>query len=217
MSKKIAVLHDNPVLPGKKFSLISLVSPESRQKNDVYAFKLHDVCGTREEAEALAEYYRELDKDFDVLIGSVGCWSPWIWDMNEIPDAKFADDRLTDLVKAHRGKQTSDTKFRKQVDKHVDELKKASTKEGQEALANRKEPAVSLYYKIKQLEAIRKKRTRELEALNDKFHTEYTRKERNEAKKADLPISEPAAMDYTLLSTADIDKAEGNEKKEENF
>ena len=97
----ITVLHDNPLLTGKKFYLVSLISPDSRQKNSVYAFKIHDMCEEYEEAQSLAAYYNSLDPVFDVLIGTVGKWSPWVFNFDDVTP-KYADERLDNLVKAHR-------------------------------------------------------------------------------------------------------------------
>ncbi|KAJ3015366.1 UNVERIFIED_CONTAM: hypothetical protein HDU68_012762 [Siphonaria sp. JEL0065] len=61
---------DNP--SGKKFFLVSLASPESKQKNAVHRFKLHDMCETEDEGRLLCRYYHDLDPDFDVLLGIAG-------------------------------------------------------------------------------------------------------------------------------------------------
>ena len=206
--RKIAVLHDNPPLPGKKFYLASWISPESRQKHDVYAFKIHDMCEELDEAKDLCRYYKSLDPDFDVSVGTVGKWAPWVFDMNEI-EAEYADERLTSLVKSHRENNKQANKhWKEQVGKHVEEIRHATTKEGQEALANRKEPAVSVLFKMKQLELTIKRRKAELEAMEEVYYTTYSSAERKEAKKLPLPESEPSQMQYTLLSSRDTTESE---------
>jgi hypothetical protein len=200
--KRIAVLHDNPPLPGKKFYLASWISPASRQPHDVYAYKIHDMCEDEDEARDLCRYYQSLDPDFDVAVGTVGKWSPWVFDMTAIESAEYADERLTNLVRSHREtNKTEDVRWKENVDKHISEIQHATTKEGQEELANRKEPAVSMRFKMKQLELTIKRRKEELVAMEEVYHTTYTKAERAEAKKAELPLSEPLPMQYALLSS----------------
>lgn len=200
--KRIAVLHDNPPLPGKKFFLASWISPESRQKHEVYAYKIHDMCEELDTAKQLCRYYQSLDPDFNVAIGTVGKWSPWVFDENEIP-AEYADQRLTDLVRSHREKnKIDDDRWKQNVDKHIGEIQHATTKEGQEELANRKEPAISMRFKMKQLELTIKRRKEELASMEEVYHTTYSKQERADAKRAELPLSEPAPMQYALLSSA---------------
>ncbi|KAJ3170018.1 hypothetical protein HDU87_000484 [Geranomyces variabilis] len=210
--KRIAVLHDNPPLPGKKFFLASWISPASRQPHDVYAYKIHDMCEELEEARDLCRYYQGLDKDFDVAIGSVGKWSPWVFDMTAIESAEYADERLTDLVRSHReGNKSDDKRWKENVDKHINEIQHATTREGQEELASRKEPAVSMLFKMKQLELTIKRRREELVAMEEVYHNTYSKEERAKAKKASLPLSEPVPMQYALLSSA-TEPAAGDEK-----
>ena len=72
LPRKKTALKDNPPLHEKQYFLISKVSPESRQHHDVYGIKLHDMCGSENEARDLASYYHKLDPDFDVLVGVTG-------------------------------------------------------------------------------------------------------------------------------------------------
>jgi len=201
--KRIAVLSDNPPLPGKKYFLVSMISPVSRQIHDTHGFKIHDMCETEEEARDLAVYYRNLDVDFDVAVGVVGKWLPFIFDMTNIPNAEYADEQLTELVRAHRtNKKTADKNWRENVDKHLEEIKYAGTKEGQEKLASQKEPIVSLLFKIKQLEACVKARKEELENLESIYHEKYSKEERSEMKNFKFPTFDTQPMQYTILSSA---------------
>lgn len=205
--KKVTVLHDNPPLPGKKYALISMISPESRQSHQVHGFKIHDMCETEEEARMLAKYYHDLDKDFDVYVCQGGKWCPWVWDPLAVTDVEYANKELTDLIKSHRmHTKEMDQHWKKEHEKNLEEIRKGATKEGQLEMANRKEPAVSLWFKIKQIEQVIKRRKDELDNLQEVFHTQYKKDERNEAKKAKLPLSEPPPMQYTLLGSAPTDE-----------
>jgi len=201
-NKQIAVLKDNPELADKKFYLCSMISPDSTQKHKVHSLKIHDVCATEEEGRALCEYYRRLDPAFDVYLGTVGKWSPWIWNALDVPNVEYANQFMTDLIREHRmNKSDMDTKWKHEVEQNLEQIRYTGTKEGQEEAAKKKEPAVSIWFKRQQLEATIKKRRDELEALDDLFHTNYTKAERNEAKKAQLPLSEPLPMQYELLGS----------------
>jgi len=212
--QKISVLRDNPELPGKKFFLMSMISPESRQAHKVHGFKIHDMCETESEGRQLAEYYHNLDQDFDVLLGTVGKWCPWVWNTLDVPDVEYANKELTNLIKSHRmNKQNMDQKWKSDFEKNVKEIEKANTMEGQQALANRKEPVVSVWFKIKQIEQVIKKRKDELDGLLEIFHTQYTSEQRKEAKKAELPLSEPTPMQYTLLGSGEEENEEESEQE----
>ncbi len=202
IKKKITVLKDNPPLSGKKFFIVSMISPESRQKHDVHALKIHDMCEREDEAKILCEYYHGLDPDFDVFHGTVGKWSPWVWDPLSITNVEYADSRMTELIKGHRmHMQSNDRKWHEEVEKHIEEIKKGNTKEGQLAMANKKEHPRSLWFKIKQLDLVIKRRREEKEALESIFHRNYTKEERKDAQNCDLPLTEPAPMQYTLLGS----------------
>lgn len=204
---RVTVLKDNPPLAGKKYFLMSVISPESRQTHQVHGLKLHDMCETEEEGRMLAKYYHDLDPDFDVLLGVVGKWCPFLFDTLDVPDVEYANKELTNLIKSHRmQRNTMDQSWKQEHEKNIEEIRKANTKEGQFELANRKEPAVSVWFKIKQIEQVIKRRKEELDALQEHFHTKYSKIERLEAKKAQLPLSEPSPMQYTLLGSGETDE-----------
>lgn len=193
----VAVLHDNPPLSGKKFFLASMISPESRNKHDVYAFKFHDVCETEDEGKRLCQYYHKMDPDFDVFLGTIGKWSPWVFDPLSITDVEYANSQLTELVGAHRANATSsDSKWHEDVNNHIKDIQRGATREGQLELANRRESPESVYHKIQQLNLVIKRRKDELEAIEDIFHTNYTKEERKHAKNVSLALTEPTPMKY---------------------
>lgn len=191
----MTVLHDNPPLAGKKFFIVSMISPEGRQKNDVHGIKIHDFCETEEEGRRLIEYYHKLDPDFDVFLGSVGKWCPWIFDPSIIQDATYADKQLTDLIGAHRQHQADvKEKWEQDFKSRTEEMKKLEDKDFQNDKANEKEVPVSMIYKIKQLEHVVTKRQQELEKYQELFESVYDDVERKEALDSelpDLPVVEP--------------------------
>ena len=210
---KIAVLHDNPPLSGKKFFLISMISPESRQKHSVHGFKLHDMCESEEEGKKLCEYYHKLDPDFDVLLGVTGKWCPWVFDSLEVTDVEYANTELTTLIKSHREKKSSDSElWEADVNERKYQIKENGTKEGQELAMSQKEPAVSIYFKVLQLQKLIEKRQQELVALTEYFETNYSAQEQQQAidNSHNFPDTQPIDMHYTLLNAEFINKTKEN-------
>src|ERR1044071_2688675 len=129
--KKIAILHDNPPLPGKKFCLLSMISPESRQNHQGHGFKIHDMCETEEEGRMIAKVYSEMDDAFDVYLTRVGKWCPWILNPLEVQDVEYANKELTDLIRSHRmNRKQMDEHWKSEHEKNLQEIRKGATKEG---------------------------------------------------------------------------------------
>lgn len=218
-NQKTVVLHDNPPIPGKKFFLCSMISPESRQKHKTYAFKLHDMCEDEEEAKRLQQYYHSLDDDFDILVGTTGKWCPWIFNTDDIPNIQYADDQLTELVgSTRRTRRVEDQAFHNRVDKHREGIENTTSKEAQEEIKNKlKETSVQMLYRIKQLELVITRRTEELNSIKELFNESYSEEERRDAELNEFPLTEPQLMYYENLDNKEIDsvpdKVESNTKK----
>lgn len=216
---KITVLHDNPPLTGKKHFLVSMISPESRQKHQVYGMKIHDVCEDYSEAEQLAQYYNSMDPVFDVLIGTVGKWSPWVFNFDDVTP-KYADEQLNNLVTAHRGQANiQDRQFIDHVNRHKTEVAQVSSKEFQEAkMIEKKETAVQLLFKIKQLELIISRRNEELSSLQCIYSENYTDEEREHAStlEGNFPLTEPSITQYKEIIEVQEEIMEEQESVVEN-
>jgi hypothetical protein len=200
--QKVVVLHDNPPIPGKKFFLCSMISPESRQKHKVYAFKLHDMCEDEEDAKRLQRYYHNLDSDFDILVGTVGKWGPWVFNSDDIPNIEFADNQLTDLVGAHRKQRRGEEQeFHDRIDKHREGIQNTTSKEAQQEIQNElQESSVQMLYRIKQLELVIKRREEELNSLKEVYSESYSEQERTDAELHEFPLTEPQLMYYDKLN-----------------
>ena len=207
---------DNPTIPGKKYFLASLISPDTkRQKGDVHAFKIHDMCD-EEDIPRLSKKYRDMDPDFDVFCNPVGIWMPWVTDPLHAKDVEYIDKQVTELLREKRNENEQvNTGFGKKVKDIMEENIQDST--DQKRLVSKSEPAVSVWYKMRQLEEVIKQRRNEMEALQEIFHNRYTKEERKEAKKADLPISKPAPMHFsTMAGLEDDSESESENSGEEN-
>ena len=198
-TKKVSVLTNNPELPGKMYFLCSMVSPTGNQKHKVQAFKFHDVCGDEQEIKYLQKYYHDLDPDFDVYVGTIGKWMPWVFDANDVPNSEYADERLNEIIAAHRQtKRTDNMEFENRINKHVKQMEHTASKEGQrEKVEKEKESCVQMLYRIKQLELVVERRRQELDALNELYLELYTKQEQEDASKVTFPpLTEPSLMYY---------------------
>jgi len=201
--QRVTVLKDNPELSGKKFFLCSMISPEGKQKNKVYGYKIHDMCEDMDEVSYLKKYYHDLDPDFDVFVGTVGKWLPWVFSSDDIPNAEYANEQLNELVKAHRmTKRNEDRQFIERVNRHTQQMEYTASKKAQkEKATEEKESCVQMLYRIKQLELLIVRRQSELNGLMELFEEMYTEEEREDAKTKEFPLTEPPLMYYDSLKS----------------
>jgi hypothetical protein len=210
---KVVALKDNPELPSKKFALISMISPESRQKHSVHAFKIHDILGTEEEAKMMVPYYQKLD-DFvyDIYLTKIGSWLPFVFNPDDVSNQEFANQQLADLVQGHKmTRQVESQEFENRLNKlhekptfdkvsrHAESLKqRVSNKEFQKEKA-KDESCISMLYRVKQLELVIERYSEELLTLKDVYNEIYTREEKDEADTKNYPIPEPKLFYYHKL------------------
>jgi hypothetical protein len=215
--KKINPLHDNPELPGKKFFLVSMISPESNQKSKYYGLKFHDVCEEWDEANDLAAYYKELDPVFDVLIGTIGKWCPWVFNIDDVKP-KYADEQLNELVSTHREKaKKQDAAWVNHVNKHKVELSERGTVENQEKTADvLKESSVQMLFRLKQLELVIQRRNEEFNSLLEIYNERYSEEEKSFADTFidKFPLSEPSVIQYKKFDEKEEEKIEDGKGKE---
>lgn len=188
-SSKIDTLRDDPPLTGQKWCCVSMLSPESRQKGQTYAWKLRFVSESPEEAEKMAEHLRNNDPTFDVYVTRVGVWVPWVWNADEVQNAHYTNSQLTELVaQQHKQREMADSAFDERVQRELDEIRHNNTQEGQAERLAEKEKPVSVHFKIMQLRKVIELRQRELDALVGVFESElYTDAERLHAREHPYP------------------------------
>lgn len=202
--RTILQMVPDPPIEGKKFAVISVVGPGNRrQPFPTFAYKIRDVCATKEEAERRCEELSNYDR-FDTYALDVGQWVPMVDDPTLIPDAKYANTELNELISSYRqNKLDGDVRWQEEVDRNLEQIRRAGTKEGQAELAKQKEHVASVLFKIRQLERTIKYRKDELEKLQDIYHQQYNKDERRAAEKMDMPLSEPVPMQYSLWNSGD--------------
>lgn len=79
---------------------------EYQEKNafqtSIRGFKIRGSYETLQEAKARAENLSKFDKNFNIFVCEVGCWSPWSPDPNDICESEFRDSRLNTLLKKYK-------------------------------------------------------------------------------------------------------------------
>ena len=190
-------LQDDDPISGQKFFCMSMVSPENpKQKSKVHALKIRYVCEEEEEARQMCTFLQKKDPYFDVYVGGVGKWLPVVENPLDIPNVEYQQSALTELVMGQKNNQDrADFEYSQRVEEQKDKIRQAATREGQRELAERREPAASVLYKIRQLQNVINVRQRELDNWTSKYNT-YNEDERTEAEALTLPEVKPVPFSF---------------------
>jgi len=92
---------DPKYFPGQNFALISVVSPDSNQKNKACAVKIKGVFESIEIAKMEAKKLIDSDPTFDIMLAEVGKWLPIPPDKDLIENQEYQDSFLNDLMQGH--------------------------------------------------------------------------------------------------------------------
>jgi hypothetical protein len=92
-------------VPGQKYALISIVSPNSKQRHDACALKIRGVFATEEEGRKHAEKLSKLDQMFDVFLVDMYKWLPVPPDQDHIGDTVYQDKMLNEIIQGHKEQQ----------------------------------------------------------------------------------------------------------------
>ena len=112
MSEKIDYLdEDFLTVPGQRYALISVVSPQSKQKNDLCGVKIRGVFNTTEEAQRHAQKLQKTDTTFNIYLVEMYKWLPIPPDDENIEDHEFTEQKLNDIVKGHKEQQILSKQF----------------------------------------------------------------------------------------------------------
>lgn len=202
MVKSTQPIDDAPVT-GQKFFLINMASPSSeRQKSPSNIFKVKFVCETLDEAKRMAERFREDDPDFDTYVGPIGKWIPFLDNPLLVENVEYQEHALQELISEHRKiqKQTNN-QFLQRVDREtqkiMDHAKRQGSEEDNKSQDDLVKKAVTLRYKIYQLDTKIESFTQE----RSKFQTEFDTFDdaiKQYAEQVDLP-----KIDDVVVKTVD--------------
>jgi len=97
---------DEMKVSGQNYALISLVSPQSNQKNDSCCIKIRGVFNTLDDANKRAEMVQKIDSTFDVYVVEMYSWLLVPPDP-ELIEQKHIDSKLNEIIGGHRESQLS--------------------------------------------------------------------------------------------------------------
>lgn len=92
---------DTVKIPGQNYALISIVSPNSNQKNDTCGVKIRGVFETVEEANIHAKSLSATDPLFDVYLVELYKWLPVPPNNDMIQNKQYQDEILNNIVQTH--------------------------------------------------------------------------------------------------------------------
>lgn len=116
-------LDEDPIkIPGQSFLLLSVVSPEGRQKSDQLAVKIRGVFETREEADAHAKRLMSADPSFDVFVADMYRWLVLPPPADYLEEEYANNELLNELIHGYKeSQQKSKEFFERRVREDVEE------------------------------------------------------------------------------------------------
>jgi hypothetical protein len=102
---------DSIQIPGQKYALISVVSPQGNQKNDHCGVKIRGVFEDVESAKIHAKKLQANDPIFDVFLVELYKWLPIPPNTNLIENQEYQDGLLNDIIKGHAEEQLKAKEF----------------------------------------------------------------------------------------------------------
>jgi len=95
---------DSLTIPGQKYALISIVSPQSNQKSSNLCLKIKGVFDKLEDAQKHAETLQKLDSTFDIYVVEMYSWLLVPPDP-ELIEQVHVDNKLNEIIAGHRETQ----------------------------------------------------------------------------------------------------------------
>jgi hypothetical protein len=102
---------DSIKLPGQNYALISVVSPNSSQKNETCGLKIKGVFDTIQEAQLYAKKINKLDPIFDIYLVELYKWLPIPPNVDMIENKEYQDSMLNTIIKGHAEEQQKAVEF----------------------------------------------------------------------------------------------------------
>lgn len=112
MAKEVDYLTEDPVNVEQRFCIINIFEPRC---DGVRAVKVRGVYSSYEEAAKKQEYFAKLDNNaFNVYIGEVGKWLPFVDDPEKAKDSVYPNQKLNELMKSYHEDQEKAKLFERQ-------------------------------------------------------------------------------------------------------
>ena len=133
MAEKIDYLEEDFLtVPGQRYALISVVSPQSKQKNDICGVKIRGVFNSQEEGQRHAQRLQKVDTTFNIYLVDMYKWLPIPPDDENIEDNEYTEEKLNEIVKGHKEQQILSKQFfeERKMEQMEDAMKKVKEAEG---------------------------------------------------------------------------------------
>ncbi len=104
-STKIDHLKEDEPIPGQRFVLLSIVTPELIKNCSVRGIKIRGVYATEQEARLKAADLQKKDQLHNIYVAPVGKWLPWDDDPSKAQDEEYAEGELNRIMKGLKENQ----------------------------------------------------------------------------------------------------------------
>jgi len=104
-STKIDHLKEDEPIPGQRFVLLSIVTPELIKNCSVRGVKIRGVYATEQEARLKAADLQKKDQLHNIYVAPVGKWLPWDDDPSKAQDEEYAEGELNRIMKGLKENQ----------------------------------------------------------------------------------------------------------------
>jgi hypothetical protein len=97
--------QDYTTVPGQLFACLSIVGPNSPQKNDKFGIKIRGAFNSREEAASHAKRLQKEDATFDIYVVDMYKWLLIPPDTEKIDDVHYNNDKLEEIMSGYKDNQ----------------------------------------------------------------------------------------------------------------
>lgn len=97
--------QDYTTVPGQLYACLSIVGPESPQKNDKFGIKIRGAFATRDEAASHAKRLQKEDSTFDIYVVDMYKWLLIPPDPVKIDDVHYTNEKLEEIMTGYRENQ----------------------------------------------------------------------------------------------------------------
>jgi hypothetical protein len=96
---------DYTTVPGQAFACLSIVGPDSPQKNEKQGIKIRGAFATRDEAANHAKRLQKEDPTFDIYVVDLYKWLLIPPDPTKIEDVHYTNDKLEEIMSGYKENQ----------------------------------------------------------------------------------------------------------------
>lgn len=100
-----SLTQDYTTVPGQLYACLSIVGPDSPQKNDKFGIKIRGAFSNREEAANHAKRLQKEDPTFDIYVVDMYKWLLIPPDPNAIEDTHYQNEKLEEIMTGYRENQ----------------------------------------------------------------------------------------------------------------